>query len=141
MTVFLRGACALGALAFTSILSAQTKPDASQVAYGKYITEDVARCQDCHTPRLETGEYDKSKWMKGATLDFGPLKPIEKWHKTSPDLTPSGKLWERWGEDGLRKFMKTALNPRGGHADVPMPPYKYQDKEADAVVAYLKTLK
>lgn len=123
------------------VLSAQSKPDASQIEYGRYITEEVSHCQDCHTPRLENGEFDKSKWMKGATLDFAPIKPSKDWHKTSPDLTSTSKLWQRWGDDGMRKFMKTALNPRGGHADPPMPAYKMQDKEADAVVAYLKSLK
>ena len=66
-----------------SVYGADTK-----VARGKYLVEEVAQCQNCHTQRLETGELDKSKWLKGATLNIQPIQPIEKWHKTAPDLTP-----------------------------------------------------
>lgn len=132
----LTGACTLAL-----VLTAQTKPDSSQVEYGKYIVEEVSRCQECHTPKLANGEYDKSKWMKGATLEYGPLTPSKDWHKDAPDITGTSKLWTRWNDDGVRNFMKTALNPRGHKADAPMPQYHMQQKEADAVTAYLKTLK
>jgi mono/diheme cytochrome c family protein len=108
---------------------------------GKYLVEEVAQCQNCHTPRLTTGEMDKSKWLKGATLNVQPIEPIEKWHKTAPDLTPSGRLWTRWKEEGLVKFMQTGRGPSGNVADPPMPTYKLTKDDAEAVVEYLKTLK
>lgn len=111
------------------------------VAHGKYLVEEVARCQDCHTQRLENGELDKSKWMKGATLDFQPVNPVPRWHKTSPDITPSGRLWQRWGEPAMLKYLQTGLTPKGTPADPPMPAYKLTAKDAEAVVEYLKTLK
>ena len=135
--VVLAGVCSLTIL----LAAADSKPDPEKIEYGKYIVEEVSRCQDCHTPRLENGEFDKSKWMKGTLLEFGPLKPGGKWHKDAPDITGTSKLWARWGDDGMRKFMKTALNPRGHEADAPMPQYHMKDKEADAVTAYLKSLK
>lgn len=111
------------------------------VAYGKYLAEEVAKCQDCHTPKLPNGQLDRSKWMKGATLDFQPVEPVEGWHKTSPDLTPSGRLWQRWGEEALRKYMQTGLTPKGKPAGPPMPAYKLKPEDANAIVDYLKTLK
>jgi len=113
----------------------------NQVDYGKYLAEEVGKCQDCHTPRLETGQLDKTKWMKGCTLDFQPIADVKGWHKTAPDLTPAGKLWARWGEDGLVKFLTTGLNPKGNAADPPMPAYKLRPSDAEAIVAYLKSLK
>src|SRR5437899_10827211 len=104
-----------------------------EVEYGKYLVAEVAQCQRCHTPKLESGELDKSKWMKGATLDIQPVDTIKGWHKTSPDLTPSGRLWQRWTEAGLLKFMVTGLGPKGNAADPPMPPYRLTQKAAEAV--------
>ena len=114
--------------------------DSSSVARGKYLVEEVGKCQDCHTPRTETGELDKSKWLKGALLDFTPIHEVKGWHKTSPDITSGGKLFERWKEEGLVKFMETGLNPKGNRADPPMPAYMMTHEDAQAVAAYLKTL-
>src|SRR5450759_616454 len=91
---------------------------------GKYLTEEIGKCQDCHTPRGEKGELDRAKWLRGTVLDFQPINPVPGWHKTSPDLTPGSGLWERWGDAGLVKFLVTALDPRGNAADPPMPAYK-----------------
>jgi mono/diheme cytochrome c family protein len=113
---------------------------ATNLERGKYLVEDVARCQECHTPRTATGEFDKSQWMKGATLVGVPATPIAGWHQRSPDITSTSALWTRWGQDGFSKFLQTATNPRGGKAGPPMPPYMLKAEDADAVAAYLKSL-
>lgn len=112
-----------------------------EIAYGKYLAEEVAKCQDCHTPKSATGELDKTKWLKGATLDFQPVTPIERWHKTSPDITPSGRLWQRWGEKAVLEYLQTGLTPKGKPADPPMPAYKLKKADAEAMLEYLKSLK
>jgi mono/diheme cytochrome c family protein len=112
-----------------------------QTEHGKYLVEEVAKCQGCHTPRGADGQLDREKWLKGAVLDFQPMQPAKDWHKTSPDLTPGGRLWQRWGEKGITEFLKTGLGPKGHAADPPMPAYKLKPEDAEAVVEYLKTLK
>lgn len=112
-----------------------------KIERGRYLTLEVGKCQDCHTPRTETGELDASKWFKGAVLDFAPLKEVKGWHKTSPDLTPAGRLWSRWGRPNLVKYLQTGLTPAGKPADPPMPTYKLKPEDAEAIVAYLETLK
>ncbi|HUQ95629.1 MAG TPA: cytochrome c [Bryobacteraceae bacterium] len=124
--------CALSVL---SRLRAEDK-----VAAGKYLVEEIAKCQECHTPRLESREFDKTKWLKGAVMEYAPIKPVQGWHKTSPDLTPSGRLWSRWKEEALRKYLETGIAPNGKPADPPMPAYKMKKADAEAVVEYLKTL-
>jgi mono/diheme cytochrome c family protein len=94
----------------------------------------------CHTPRTAEGELDKANWLKGSTLDFAPIKETKTWHKTAPNLTSSSPLFTRWGDKGLIEFMKTGKNPRGGAADPPMPTYTLSQADAEAVVAYLKSL-
>jgi mono/diheme cytochrome c family protein len=112
----------------------------AKVERGKYLVEEVGRCQECHTPRTETGEFDKSRWLKGATLIGVPPTPIADWHQKSPDLTSTSALWTRWGQDGFSKFLQTAKNPRGGKAGPPMPAYMLKAEDADAIAAYLKSL-
>jgi len=108
---------------------------------GKYLAEEVAKCQDCHTPLLPDGKFDQSKWMKGTVLTFQPIEPMKDWHKTSPDLTPGSRLWQRWGEKGITEFLKTGLGPSGHRADPPMPTYTMKSEDAEAIVQYLKSLK
>ncbi len=111
-----------------------------QLERGKYLVEEVARCQECHTPTLPDGSFDKAQWMKGATLVGIPAKPIEDWHAKSPDITSTSKLWERWKVEGFLKFLQTAKNPRGGKAGPPMPAYTMKAEDAEAITAYLKSL-
>ena len=122
------------------LIATATICTAADVERGRYLVVEVAQCQMCHTPRNEKGELDKSKWMKGTALAVQPIQPIERWHKTAPDITPNGRLWNTWKEDGLVKYMNTGLTPRGRYADPPMPTYKLSQEDARAIVDYLKTL-
>ena len=112
-----------------------------QTERGKYLVEEVGKCQECHTPRGADGQLDREKWLKGAVLNFQPNQPVKDWHKTSPDLTPGSRLWQKWGERGITAFLKTGLGPSGHSADPPMPTYKLKAEDAEAVVQYLKSLK
>jgi len=114
--------------------------NSAQIERGKYLVESVAVCQDCHTPRTETGELDASRWMKGADVRYSPLAPIPKWHKTAPDLSASSRLFKTWGPEGLVNFLVTGKNPKGGTAGPPMPLYKMSREDALAVIEYLKTV-
>ena len=107
---------------------------------GKYLVDEVAKCGDCHTPVGSAGP-DQTRYLKGAELIFQPIQPVKDWHKASPDLTPAGRLWARWKEEGLIKFLETGLGPSGHAADPPMPAYKLRADDAEAIVAYLKSLK
>jgi mono/diheme cytochrome c family protein len=134
--IFLLSVPAVAIAAMTIRLSGQD----ARTERGKYLVEEVARCQECHTPRTADGGFDKSQWMKGATLVAVPSAPIAGWHQKSPDITSTSALWQRWGQDGFAKFLETAKNPRGGVAGPPMPAYMLKAEDAEAITAYLKTL-
>jgi mono/diheme cytochrome c family protein len=113
-----------------------------KVARGKYLVEEVARCQDCHTPHLMgTGEFVKSAWLKGATMDYVPVTQPPNWRSKTPDITSASPLWARWGDDGMVKFFETGVNPRGNKPNPPMPAYTLSHDDAVAVAAFLKSLK
>jgi mono/diheme cytochrome c family protein len=125
----------LGLALFAAPVHAESKAER-----GKYLVEEVAKCGDCHTPMGPEGA-DRSRWLKGTVLGIQPIEPIKGWHKTAPDLTTSGRLWQRWGENGLIRFLTTGTGPNGNKAEPPMPTYTLKPEDAEAMVAYLKTLK
>ena len=129
-----------GAALLAGVYAVALAQSNAQVERGKYLVESLAVCQDCHTPRLENGEFDMAKWLNGAEVRYAPFKEIPKWHKTAPDLSASGRLFKVWGPEGLANFLQTGKNPKGGPAGPPMPLYKMSREDALAVVEYLKTV-
>jgi len=129
-------------MAIASVLALMAPASRAESAEdrGKYLVDEVAKCGDCHTPMVE-GKPDASKYLKGAVLGFQPIGEVKGWHKTSPDLTPGSRLWQRWGEKGLTNFLMTGKGPSGNAADPPMPAYKMKAEDAEAIVQYLKSLK
>ena len=104
------------------------------VSRGKELTEQVAKCQNCHTPRTATGELDRDAWLKGSKTDASG-KPVY-----IPDITAEGNLWMLWGEKGMQQFLEKGTSPAGTKPSVHMPAYKLRHDDAEAIVAYLKSL-
>ena len=145
----LHSAAGLAVAAIATVAFAQApKPEAAKpeapketrLERGKYLVEEVSRCQECHTPQLADGTFDKANWMKGATLVGIPAKPIEDWHQKAPDITSTSKLWANWKYEGFVAFLSTAKNPRGHKAGPPMPAYTMKTEDAEAMALYLKSL-
>ena len=132
-------AAAIATVAFAQTPKAEA-PKESRLERGKYLVEEVSRCQECHTPTLPDGTFDKANWMKGATLIGVPAKLPEDWHQKAPDITSTSKLWTNWKYEGFVAFLQTAKNPRGHTAGPPMPAYKLKTEDAEAMAAYLKSL-
>jgi mono/diheme cytochrome c family protein len=129
-------------LAVMAVAAAFAQPKLTEKAErGRYLVQDIGQCHTCHTPKLETGEYDREKWLKGSLLNIQPIEEIKGWHKTAPDITPGSRLWSKWGEQALLKYLQTGIAPSGRPAEPPMPAYKFNAADAEAVVEYLKTLK
>ena len=72
----------------------------------------------CHSPRTETSQLDKER-DEGRGADSAPEAGGE-WHK-APDITGGRRLWERWGEAAMVKFMTTGLTPKGTASDPQCP--------------------
>ncbi|HQZ18323.1 MAG TPA: cytochrome c [Vicinamibacteria bacterium] len=127
----------------TAALAQDPKTDPkkeTRIERGRYLAEEVARCQECHTPTLPDGTFDRANWMKGATLVGIPAKPIEDWHQKAPDITSTSKLWTNWKYEGIAKFLQTGKTPRDKRSGPPMPAYTLKPEDAEAITAYLKSL-
>jgi mono/diheme cytochrome c family protein len=97
------------------------------VARGKYIVEDVAMCGNCHTPRLANGELDRSRWLAGASNPYLPAQPRRTWPINAPRLAGSPPATDVWID--------------GKPLDDPMPHFHMTRSDAEAVVAYLRSLR
>lgn len=106
------------------------------VARGKYIVEDVAYCTNCHTPRNSHGVLDRSKWLQGGPLFWQPAHPLADYPQLVPRIggTPPAT------DDEMITLLTTGIWKDGNRLRAPMPAFRLTREDAQAVVAYLKTL-
>ena len=109
----------------------------AKIARGEYLVKAIGQCADCHTPFNSMGGFVMDKWLQGKKLEFGPLIPIPIWADTSPNIAGL----PGWDTQKAVKFFMTGLAPNGQPARPPMPAYKMNRADAEAVVAYLQSLK
>ncbi len=111
-------------------------PRAVSVARGKYLVESVGLCGDCHTPRNDKGEPVQEQWLKGATLDFKPIDPVPVW----ADKAPAIAGLPGWDKSIAIRFLMTGVGSKELPSRPPMPQYRFNVQDAQAIVAYLKSL-
>ena len=108
-----------------------------QIAHGEYLVKGVAGCADCHTPMDEKGAPVVAKWLQGTKLFFAPTVAIPNWADASPNIAGL----EGWDHEKAVQLLMTGLAPNGQPARPPMPQYHMNRADAEAVVAYLASLK
>lgn len=116
-----------------SLTAAQQKDP--QLVRGRYLVEQVGLCADCHSPRNEKGQFLIESWLKGSLL---PLKPIVPMPFTS--VAPPIAGLPTMNEAQAKVFLTTGKRADGSAPLPPMPPYRFSPEDADAVIAYLRTV-
>lgn len=106
-----------------------------QLVRGRYIVEQVGLCADCHSPRNEKGQFLTESWLKGSLL---PMKPIVPMPFTS--AAPAIAGLPTMNDAQAKTFLTTGKRPDGSYPLPPMPPYRFSPEDADAVIAYLRTV-
>ena len=86
------------------------------VARGKYLVEEVAKCTECHTPRDAQGNLDAQAWLSGAPIWITPVRQIKNWADTAPPLAGLPNLTEVQIETVLEK----GTDPEGEELRPPM---------------------
>src|ERR1700728_1598968 len=106
------------------------------VERGRYIVENVAMCELCHTARTETGEPDKGHWLGGGPTQLRAAYPSPYWARIEPRIAgrPPGT------DADFIKLLTTGISRTGRPPNPPMPPFRMTRTDAEAVLAYLKTL-
>lgn len=134
-----RFVCPIRLLALAAVFtgrggSAGDAPAAVDWERGRYLVEQVGMCADCHTPRGAKGELLLDRWLQGAPVDFAPKVPIP-FAAASPSLAGLPTVPD--DADALR-FLTSGALPGGRQLLPPMPQYRFDDRDARDVLAYLR---
>jgi mono/diheme cytochrome c family protein len=106
------------------------------VARGQYIVENVAMCEECHTPRDAGGNLDESRRLQGAPIWIQPVHVMTDWANRAPGLAGFVGFTDAQGEDILER----GIGPNGIAIQPPMHIYHMNQADALAVMAYLRSL-
>jgi mono/diheme cytochrome c family protein len=109
----------------------------AQIKRGQYLVERVGVCGECHSPRNDKGEYDRSQWLQGELIDYKPTRPMP----FAAIAPPIAGLPTFAQDEAAVKFLETGTNAMGKTALPPMPQFRLNHEDATAVVAYLRSLK
>jgi mono/diheme cytochrome c family protein len=112
------------------------KSGTGDVARGKYIVESVAVCGQCHTPRDGEGNPDRARWLQGSALPYLPAKPDTDWPLSAPRIGGNPPA----SDADMVKLLTTGIWTTGNRLRFPMPLFRMDPKDAEAVVAYLKSV-
>ena len=106
-----------------------------KIERGKYLVERASMCGDCHTPMTAKGEPDMSRWLQGSMLFFTPKMPVPNWADYAPPLAGLAGLTDA---QVLQVLQKGSLD--GRPLRPPMPHFRFNQQDAEAIVAYLRSL-
>jgi mono/diheme cytochrome c family protein len=128
----------LAALTARQVARSESAPDqAALIERGKYLVERVAMCIQCHSSRNEKGDLVEAQLFHGAAVPVKPPPyPYKDWALTAPNIAG---LRGYGMEQGVR-LLTEGVRPDGSRPRAPMPPYRFIDADARAVVTYLKSL-
>jgi mono/diheme cytochrome c family protein len=107
-----------------------------QLERGRYIVQQVGLCGDCHTPRDNKGMSVEANALEGAPILFKPTIPMPKWGEIAPPIAGL----PGFTDDQAITFLTTGKDTSGKYAAPPMPPYRLSRSDAEAVVAYLRSV-
>jgi hypothetical protein len=110
---------------------------AQPVTHGQYLVERVSLCNDCHTPRDQTGKLVMSQSLQGAPIGSTPIHP-RPWADTAP---PIAGIPAHFTPGQMEIFLETGKRPDGSTPLPPMPPYRFSHEDAVAVTEYLSAMK
>jgi mono/diheme cytochrome c family protein len=112
---------------------------ARRVARGEYLANHTSMCGDCHTPHDAHGMPIKGRYLQGAKIAVKPIDPLPSsiWADTAPPLAGLVFL----NNQQAIVFFTTGKMPDGKLARAPMPQYRFSKSDAEALAAYLKSLR
>jgi mono/diheme cytochrome c family protein len=126
----------LAVAALGAAVAASAAPVSDPIARGKYLVEQAGQCQDCHTPRNEKGEFVKEQWLMGGALPFKPVAPMP-WMAAAPPIAGLPTLTR---EQAVH-FLMTGERRGRPQVTPPMPEYRFDKADAEAIAAFLKSLR
>jgi len=106
------------------------------MARGEYLVSHVAMCVQCHTPRDGNGELDRTRLLKGAPIPLRSPFPHQGWAFAAPAIAGL----PGWTNHDAVALLTTGRRLTGYTPKAPMPPFRLSRDDADAVIAFLRSL-
>lgn len=111
-------------------------PQQGQVERGKYLVDEVAKCQECHTPRDANGNVDETRALQGAAIWIVPVHRDTTWAMRAPAIAGLPGLTDEQAQTVLEK----GRGPNGLPIQPPMHIYHMNHADATAIIAYLRSM-
>ena len=130
---------ALLALAVVGSAAAEVMPATPDdpIARGEYIVHKASMCVQCHSPRDRAGDFIAGQQLTGGAIPFtSPFQMGPKWAFQAPSI----KGLTGWREDEAVRLLTSGKRRNGQAPRAPMPAFRMSAEDAQAVVAYLKSL-
>jgi len=123
-----------------AVMSAVTPASAQTPAErGGYLVNTLMTCNNCHTPIGPQGPDFSKALSGGLTFDEPPFKV------TASNITPDPDTGiGKWTDAQIKMLLRKGTRPDGTNVAPIMPTGFYEiltDKDVDAIVAYLRTVK
>jgi mono/diheme cytochrome c family protein len=129
----------LMALVFGAALVGTASAQSDLVKRGDYLVNGLLTCGNCHTPKGPTGDIMDKAFSGGLSWDEPPFKV------TAPNITPDKETGiGNYTDAQLKTVLRKGIKANGIPIAMVMPSGFYEimtDRDLDAVVAYLRTLK
>jgi len=111
-----------------------TAGEGSPAARGEYLANRVAMCVQCHSGRDRSGNLLESEKFRGGPIPLKSPFVSKEWAVRAPALA---------GLPGFTDAQVIALLMEGKATDrpaprAPMPPFRMDRQDAEAIVAYLR---
>lgn len=127
------------ALALGVAMMGSAAAQSDLVKRGDYLVNGILTCGNCHSPKGMPVAVAGKEFSGGLSWDEAPFKV------TAPNITPDKDTGiGSWNDAQLKTVMRTGVRPNGVHTATIMPTDFYRimtERDLDAVVAYLRTLK
>ena len=120
----------------TQTRATDTRAADTQLARGRYLVEEVAKCSECHTPRDADMQLERSQWLQGAPIWIQPSRHIENWAQFAPSLAGL----PGYSDEQMERVLEMGQAASGRAIQPPMHVYHLNHADAQAIVAYLRSL-
>ena len=126
-------------MAFLMALSSAANAQSDPVRHGSYLVNTIMTCGNCHSPKGPPAAITGMDFSGGLSWDEPPFKV------TAPNITPDKATGiGNYTDEQLKTVLRKGIKANGVPIAMVMPSGFYEimtDRDLDAVIAYLHTLK
>lgn len=130
-------AASLVAVSFVTAAALHAGPEQNaQVERGRYLVHSVAMCVQCHSPRDGQGDLIPTQHLHGNTVPFPTPYKDMRWAVRAPHIAGL----PGYSDEQALRLLTEGITANSGVPKMPMPPFRMSKDDAQAVIAYLRSI-